>query len=420
MDVAGRLQEIADRGLGVLRRTLARPYVMDTAMVLLVLLFAISESVHDQGRLTVEASGFGLALSLPLIWRRRWPAPVFVVIAGVAFAQWLIGTPLFADIAVLIALHALGSYEDRRRLIVGAVVVAELGVVLAVVRWSPADEKITSTVLLTGTVTAALVLGVYSRTRRAYLLSVLDRATTAERERDHQSQLAAAGERARISREMHDIVAHSLSVMIALSDGAAATIRSDPEAAETTMGQASALGRQALGEVRRLLGDEHPAGDPQDPLDLAPQPGIAQLDELVERVRSAGLTVEFRVAGRPPDLPPGIQLAVYRMVQEALTNVLKHAPAATRATVALHYRSGEIDIQVENDDELPPGARAPAAGTGRGLAGMRERAAVFGGSIEAGRRPDGGWRVVSHLPVDPVDPVDPVGPASPAEEGVPR
>jgi signal transduction histidine kinase len=253
-------------------------------------------------------------------------------------------------------------------------------------------------------VTAALVLGVYSRTRRAYLVSVLDRATTAERERDQQSQLAAAGERARISREMHDIVAHSLSVMIALSDGAAATIRSDPEAAETTMGQASALGRQALGEVRRLLGDQHPAGDSPDPLDLAPQPGIAQLDELVGRVRSAGLTVGFQVTGRQPDLAPGIQLAVYRMVQEALTNVLKHAPSATRATVALHYRPGEIEIQVENDDESPPGAPAPAAGTGRGLAGMRERAAVFGGSIQAGRRADGGWRVVSHLPVDQVVP----------------
>jgi signal transduction histidine kinase len=405
MDFAGRLQESARGRLEAFRRAITHPYVIDAGVVLMVLTFALAESGHDaHGHLTVQAVGFGLALSLPLIWRRRRPGPVFTVIAAIALVQWLTETPLGADIAVLIALHALGSYEPRRWRLVAAVLVALLGVGLAVVRWAPAGEQITSTILLTGTVTAALVLGVYSRTRRAYLRSVLDRATTAERERDHQAQLAAAGERARISREMHDIVAHSLSVMIALSDGAAATIRSDPAAAETTMGQASALGRQALGEVRRLLGDEQPAGEPQDPLDLAPQPGIAQLDELVDRVRSAGLTVEFRVGGQQPDLPPGIQLAVYRMVQEALTNVLKHAPSATRARVALHYGSGVIDIQVENDDDSPPRAPAPEAGTGRGLAGMRERAAVFGGTIEVGRLVDGGWRVVSHLPVDEVGP----------------
>jgi signal transduction histidine kinase len=401
MDVATRLREATSRWLDTGRRVVARPYVMDTLMVLLVLVFAVSESIQDsKGRLTVGAGGFGAALALPLIWRRRWPAPVFTVIAGVALLQWLTASPLAADIAVLIALHAVGRYEERRRLVVGAALIAELGVVLAVVRWAPADEKITSSVLLTGTVTAALVLGVYSRTRQAYLRSVLDRATTAERERDQQAMLAVADERARISRDMHDIVAHSLSVMIALSDGAAAAVHSDPEAAVTTMGQASALGRQALGEVRRLLGDEHGAGVAPEPLDLAPQPGIAQLDELVERVRTAGLTVEFTMAGQEPDLPPGIQLTVYRMIQEALTNVLKHAPAATRATVALYFRAGVIDIQVENDDRTPPAARTPTGRAGRGLAGMRERAAVFGGTIESGRLADGGWRVTSHLPVD--------------------
>jgi len=401
MDLTKRVPETVSCWFDAGRRTVARPYVMDTLMVLLVLVFAVSESVHDnKGRLTVGAGGFGLALALPLIWRRRWPAPVFTVIAGVALLQWLTVVPLAADIAVLIALHAVGSYEERRRLVVGAALIAELGVVLAVVRWAQAEEKFTSFILLTGTVTAALVLGVYSRTRRAYVQSVLDRATTAERERDQQAMLAVADERARISRDMHDIVAHSLSVMIALSDGAAAAVRSDPEAAVTTMGQASTLGRQALGEVRRLLGDEAA----QEPLDLAPQPGIAQLDELVERVRSAGLTVEFTTAGQAPDLPPGIQLAVYRMVQEALTNVLKHAPTASRASVILHYRAGFIHIQVENDEKTVPGARTPVGRAGRGLAGMRERAAVFSGTIESGRLADGGWRVIAHLPMDEVSP----------------
>jgi signal transduction histidine kinase len=414
MDVTGGLIEPALRRLDALRRVVSRPIIGDVVLVLLVILFALAQDHSDRnGQHRPWAWVFDLALTLPLLWRRRWPAEVFALIAAIALVQWLSGTMAGGDFAVLVALYALGGYETRRRLIAASVLIAQIGVLLAVLRWAPAEHQLTSGILLTGTVTAAWVLGVYSRTRRAYVSSVLERAATAERELDQQARFAVASERARISREMHDIVAHSLSVMIALSDGAAAAVTRDPQAARTTMGQASAVGRQALGEVRRLLGAEHAedaepseltgstAGEPGGGADLSPQPGIAELDDLVAQVRSAGLAVDLVVAGRQPRLAPGAQLAVYRMVQEALTNVLKHARAATQATVTLRYRSGGIDIEVENDDPPPVSLTAPRAAqsvsAGRGLAGMRERAAVFGGTVESGRRADGGWRVVSHL-----------------------
>ncbi len=402
MDTTGALPErVLDR-LEALQRFVARPAVMDAIIVLLVLGFA---GAQEENAPHAWTSVLNLALALPLLGRRRRPALVFAVIAAVALVQWRSGTQAGGDAAVLVALFTLGEYERRRRLIAAGVVIAEIGVVLAVARWAPADHRIGAGILLTGTVTAAWVLGVYMRTRRAYLSSVLERAATAEHERDQQALLAVVGERARISREMHDIVAHSLSVMIALSDGAAAAVDRDPEAARSTMGQASSLGRQALGEVRRLLGDAPSpggpsAGSPGEPsaADLAPQPGIAQLEDLIAQVRAAGLAVELRVTGEQPELPPGVQLAVYRMIQEALTNVLKHAPDATRAVIDLRYRSGGIDLDVDNDDK-PSAAAATSAPAGRGLAGMRERVAGFGGTLASGRRPDGGWRVAAHLPL---------------------
>ncbi|MGI4895855.1 MAG: sensor histidine kinase [Janthinobacterium lividum] len=401
MDVIGGQPEPATGRLGVLRRFLRRPVLMDVVVVVLVLGLARAQETEDlPGVYTPWMSVFDLALALPLLWRRRRPALVFAIISLVALLQWLTATQAGGDFAVLVALFALGGYERRRRFIAAGVVVAQVGIVLAVLRWAPIEHRFSAATLLTGTVTAAWVLGVYTRTRRAYLSSVLERAATAERERDQQAMLAVAAERSRISQEMHDIVAHSLSVMIALSDGAGAAIERDPEAARTTMGQASALGRQALGEVRRLLSDEHTPNGLGDG-EMVPQPGIAQIDDLVAQVRCAGLPVDLRVSGEPAELAPGAQLAVYRMIQEALTNVLKHAPAAEHATVSLRYHRGGVVLEVENDDTSAPQRRMVSlTSAGRGLTGMRERAAVFGGTVDFGRRNEGGWRIVSHLPLE--------------------
>lgn len=336
---------------------------------------------------------FDLLLAAPLVVRRRWPAAVFLIISGIALVQWAADVQAHADVAVLIGLYTIGAYELRRWLILLAATLAEVGVVLATLRWAPAGQELTAALLLTGTVTAAWVVGVYVRTRRAYLSAVLERAETAERERDQQSQLAVAAERARIARELHDVIAHSLSVMIALNDGAAATALAAPHDTRLAAQQASAVGRQSLAEMRRLLGVLRTGEAPA----LLPQPDHAQIEDVIDQVRTAGLPVELAVSGRPQDSPGGVQLTVYRIVQESLTNVFKHAPAATRIRVRLDYTPDGVDIEVTNDDPSPH--RTPAA-AGHGLLGMQERASVYGGNIVTGRGDDGSWRVSTRLSLD--------------------
>jgi signal transduction histidine kinase len=379
-----------------------RPPAFDVVIVALVLAVSVVHENWETSGLTSTVVMFDAALVLPLLWRRRRPAVVFLVIAAVAFVQWLADVQATADVAVLIALYAVGAYERQRLAIAASAVIAQLGVVLAAARWAPQGSEVTSGILLTGTAAAAWILGVYLRTRRAYINSVIERAATAEHERDQQALIATVTERARISREMHDIVAHSLSVIIALSDGAVALAIRDPQQARTAMQQSSDLGRQALGDVRRLLGALN-NDDETGQADLVPQPGIAQLDALVRQVRSAGLAVDLVIVGQAPELGPGAGLTLYRMVQEALTNVLKHAPSAKKAVVTLRYGSDCVDIEVENDDPHPvthtPATPLPAAAArgGHGLTGMRARAATFDGTVNAGRRTDGGWRLTSRL-----------------------
>ena len=406
--LTGRVRRHARHLMGCGRSTAGRyPLLFDAALVLLVgLLSVVPDLLEPHG----PRPGwlFDLLLVAPLLVRRRWPAGVFAAISVVAFVQWLTGTQAQGDLAVLVALYTVGAYESRRRVIALAAVVAEFGVVLATVRWAPPGHAWAAALLLTGTVTAAWVLGVYVRIRRAYLAAVLDRALTAERDRDWQAQLAVADERARIAREMHDIVAHSLSVIIALNDGAAVSALTDPQETRLTNQQAAAVGRTSMAEMRRLLGVLRAGEHPQ----LAPQPDSSGLEVLVGQVRAAGLPVELTVSGRPEAPPAGAQLAVHRIVQESLTNVLRHAPGAARTVVRLDYRPDRVDIEVTNDDPPRHGTAArPLAlavgrpGAGHGLSGMRERAAVFGGQVHAGRGTDGSWRVSTRLHLDP--PADP-------------
>jgi signal transduction histidine kinase len=329
-----------------------------------------------------------IALVMPLIWRRRAPFAVFTAIAVIAFGQWLSDVDAITDIALLIAVYTVAAQEPRGR-VIAACAILEIGIVLAVAKWAE-PSLLPSFVLLTGMATAAVVLGLNVRTRRAYLASVEERAAQLERERDQQGRLAAAAERARIAREMHDIVAHNLSVMIALADGAGYMAPNDPERAASAMEQVSQTGRRALGEMRRLL--EVLRQD--DSTALAPQPGLADLEPLLERVRAAGLHARLETSGTPVELGAGAQLTVYRLVQEALTNTLKHAGADARATVRLRYDGDGVEVEVADDGVGP--ARVAAAG-GQGLNGMRERAAVYGGRLEAGPAPGGGWRVRTRL-----------------------
>jgi signal transduction histidine kinase len=338
-----------------------------------------------------------LALVPPLIWRRRSPMVAFSIISAIAFAQWLIGPHiefgihrltayhLVADLALLVAYYTVAAQESRRRTIAAAVVL-EIALLSASLHWAGGRNGPVLFVLLSGTAAAAGVSGNNARTRRAYLASLEQRAATLEVERDQQARLAAAAERARIARDMHDVVAHNISVMIALADGASYAAAASPGQAVEAMMQVSATGRQALGEMRRLLGVLR---DGDRPSAVQPQPRLADLETLVAQVRLTGLRASLVTEGMLSSLPPGLQLAIYRLAQEALTNTLKHAVDAESASVRVRLRDRQLDVDVI-DDGNPPGV--PAA-SGHGIAGMQERAAVYGGTVEAGPKDGSGWRV---------------------------
>lgn len=369
------------------------PLIIDLLVAAGTLGFAlVNDYFGDQVTDRLVAYEFDIALCIPLLWRRRQPLYAFGAVAALALVEWLSDTPAAGAAAVLVALYAVGAYESRRWAVVLATATASVGVIMATLRWAPADHRLGVLLLLAGTVTAAWVMGIYAQTRRAYVDSVLDRAATAEREVDQQALLATAAERARISREMHDIVAHTLSVMVALSDGAAMSVSRDATAAREAMEQSSILGRQSLADLRRLLGG---LNEPNEG-DRSPTPGLDQLPELVTAVRAAGLTVRLAMAGAPQAMPPAVQLAVYRLVQESLTNVLKHAPGATQANVILTFAPSTVDIAVTNDG-VGATVNASHHPGGHGIAGMAQRAAVFAGALEAGPLPDGGWRVATRL-----------------------
>jgi signal transduction histidine kinase len=242
------------------------------------------------------------------------------------------------------------------------------------------------------------LLGLVVRSRKEYLASLVERARQLEVERDQQAQLAAAAERARIAREMHDIIGHNLSVITGLADGGAYAAAGSPERAVQALEAIGTTSRQALTELRRLLDVLRDEAESRPVAELAPQPDLTDLDQLVERVSRAGLPVALTVDKSPEPLSAGKQLTVFRVVQEALTNTLKHGGPNATATVDVRHTADGVTVTVTDTGDAP----ATAAGPGRGLTGMRERTALYGGTLEAGplRRPGGGWRVRLSLPKD--------------------
>jgi signal transduction histidine kinase len=337
------------------------------------------------------------AMVIPVIFRRKYPVQGFAV-AAVAGALQLIlfPQPVGSDLAILLLLYTLAAYRPRRVSIAG-LAVCLIGAVTAVGVWAPSgvgaiDRVLLATVLFSGTALVAWVLGDSMRYRRAYLTALEDRAARLERERDAQAQIAAAAERARIARELHDVIAHNVSVMVVQADGAGYALRRDPDRAGQALAAISRTGRQALAEMRRLLGvlrsDDQQA-------DLAPQPGLDQLRELLDQAREAGMSVSFTLEGPARPLPEGAELAAYRVVQESLTNTRKHGGLAAAAAVTLRYEPDGLLLQV-TDDGL--GAAAAADGPGHGLPGMRERVEMYGGTVRAGPLSGGGYQVTARLP----------------------
>jgi signal transduction histidine kinase len=336
------------------------------------------------------------ALVIPLVWRRRHPQAVFAVLAAVAFIQWWSAIPLSADVSLLIALYTLAAHRTRFVAVAGAIVL-EVGVIMATTRWVLAGSLIRSFVFVSGLVAAALLLGANLQSRRANVEALIERAERLEFERDQHARLAAAAERTLIAREMHDVIAHSLAVIVSMADGAAAKLRRDPDRAEAAIHSVSDVGREALRETRRLLGVLR---DDSTSDGLAPQPTIAQLPALVDKLKTAGLHADLRIDGRPFAMPAGAELAVYRIVQEATTNTLKHAVAATAVHVCVHYDRPEVAVMI-TDDGIGLGLHvergAGDLGSGHGLAGMRERVSLYHGTVVAGSSPEGGWVVSARL-----------------------
>jgi len=388
------------RGLFGRGRSVARTYPLGADALVAALLLAPStlwlvQSPFDTQRALIVQT----ALVLLLAARRRWPDLVFLLMSAIAFVQWLLGVPLLGDVALLGALYTVAAHRSWIRALLAACVL-EAGAVMAAVRWEPAGTLPRSLAFLTATVVAALFAGLTAASGSKYLAWMEERARRLEVERDQQAVIATAAERTRIARELHDIVSHNLSVVITLADAAAVVSRADPDRSAEAMTEVSEVGRHALSDMRAMLGvlrtDEKRAVSSAP---LPPQPGVAQLDALVERVRATGLAVDLTVEGTAFPLGAAAELTAYRIVQEALTNTIRHA-AASHAQVTIAYEHPRVHVLVADDGtaarpDAPGGT--PAAHRGHGIDGMRERAGMHGGALEAGPAPGGGWLVTATL-----------------------
>jgi signal transduction histidine kinase len=370
-------------------------FVVDSVLALGLFLFGggwfvLTEHPHPN-------AGLVAALTLPLILRRRAPIAVFAVVAAVALFQYFtFSNAIAADAALLLALYTVAA-ESHWYQVLAASVVLEVGVILATVHWVPTGNHVKSFVFLSGLAFAALMAGVVVRALSSQMEWLSERAHRLEFERDQQASLAAAAERARIAREMHDVVSHNIQVMVTLADAAGAARKGDPEHAAEAMEEVSDTGRQALVDMRRMLGVLRDGNrSPGDVAPLAPQPGLGELVALIDRVRATGLAVSVEETGQRFALSEAAELTVFRIVQEALTNALKHASDPRSVMVTITYDDPEVSVQVTDDGA--GGMPGPnGMGGGHGVTGMAERAAAFGGSLRAGPRRDGGWQVEATL-----------------------
>ncbi|MEU3340279.1 histidine kinase [Streptomyces sp. NPDC006668] len=390
-----------------------RPWLLDAgAVVVLVLLLCVPDLISPQRPLEFDVDFTRLpwpgtialqaGLVLPLLWRRRRPAMTFTVIAAVFLLVCALGVWLRAGMAVLIALYHLALRGRPRHLPLACAALA-LGLGLIALRLRGEVSMVDGMFFLSTTVVAAVALGLAVRVRRAQLAALHDRAARLEIERDQRIQLAAATERTRVAREMHDIVGHNLSVIITLADGGARAADITPERGKQALLMISDTGRQALGELRRTLGVLRDQRAASDTAQLSPQPRIVDIDALCTRIRAAGPQVVYRTSGELDNLDRGVQLTAYRIVQEALTNALKHAGRDTRIDLTL--TAGDMDLRIDVHD-TGPGAQAahpePPHDQGQGLTGMRERAALYNGTVSAAPAPSGGWAVRTVLDLTPI------------------
>jgi len=360
-----------------------------------------------------------LLMVVPVAFRRRAPVTAFAVATVGGALEVATGQPNAADVAILILLYTVAAYRPRKASIL-ALLVCLGGSAIAAYAWIPVNRFdlvwriLFASLLFGGLELTVWILGDSMRYRRGYYAALEEKAARLEAERHAQSKIAAAAERARIARELHDVVAHHVSVMVVQADGAGYALRTDPDRAEAALQAIAGTGRQALTEMRRLLGVLRSADEQAT---LAPVPGLGELRELLDQARTAGLQVSYSLSGTPRELPEGAELAAYRVVQESLTNTRKHAGLAATAAVALRYEPHGLTVEVTDDGLGVVGSETTG---GHGLAGMRERIAMYGGTVSAGPLPGGGFRVTASLPcpaargVTPAAVADSAGPDSAA------
>ena len=344
----------------------------------------------------------GLALTLPLAWRRRAPVAVALAYAGTSLLAAVLGgglftgaVPLFtALVAGILGFYSLGAYAPSGRTAVLAALAGVAGLWTGVIVSGDIDPQ--SFGFSAGLVVAAPWLaGRAQRSRRLRESALRELAAQMARDQEQREQIAVSEERGRIARELHDVVAHTVGVMVVQAQGARRVLDREPERAREALGLIEGTGRNALDEMRRSLGVLRHDGSGAA---LEPQPGIAALGGLVDHVRDAGLAVEVEVEGAPRSLPSGLNLSAYRIVQEALTNTIKHG-RASRARVTVRYGQRELELEV-SDDGVGPGANGSRPGVGLGLVGMRERVALYGGELSAGPGRDAGYTVRARMPIE--------------------
>ncbi|MGW3245734.1 sensor histidine kinase [Streptomyces sp. NPDC001070] len=376
---------------------LRHPWVSSLVIALVQVIGTTAASHNETGRVALDHLGYALLLAGPvlLLWRTRAPVLVAAAVSAVTLTYVAAGYPYGPVFLSLIAAYFTAVAGGRRRavLIIAAMLyTAYLLITMWLYRWlPPAGDKGASWAQVSGAAAwllAILAVAELWRLRREQF--VRDRRERAEAERRRADE-----ERLRIARELHDVLAHSISVINVQAGVALALMDERPEQARQALTTIKAASKEALGEVRQVLGALRGPGEAP----RSPAPGLDRLPELLEQAAGAGLAVDIARNGRSTALPPGVDLAAFRIVQEALTNVIRHSGSRT-ARIRISRRRDVVELRIDDDGPATAATDPPAgSGGGNGLLGMRERAAALGGTVEAGPRPDGGFRVLARLPL---------------------
>ena len=360
------------------------PRLVDWALLLAALATTVGAAAHHNDR------AIGITLSvvacIPLLGRRRYPLPVLAVTTGVLIVQ-VAALGLFAPLPTGIALFTVADQLERRDSYLAGLATL---VAITPALWANAGWTHVYTIVgpLLGFAVAWLI-GDSLGTRRRYVASLEERAERLEREREAEAARAVAEEQARIARELHDVIAHTLSVIVVQAAAARDVFATRPERVREALEAIERSGRGALQELRGLLGSVR-----GERADFTPSPRLADLDRLFDELRESGLPVSLTIEGRPTALPESVDLSAYRVVQEALTNTLKHAQAE-RAAVAIRWREKLLEVEIRDDGV----GSTRTNGTGHGIVGMQERLALLGGTLAAGPATGGGFTVLARFPL---------------------